>query len=117
MVATPRWTRQRAAPEGDNGRPASKLDTSVYVALIAAAATIIAALITAIATFIVSSPNGTVAQRPFSEPFTPAEPNSVTPKGTECSANLLSKPWRLEATGGAAEDWIDFDPPFKPQGY
>lgn len=115
MVATPRRTRQGAVPGKRSDRSGSKLDTSVHVALITAAATIIAALITAGSVIVANSPSDPPTNRLFPKPSTPAELNSVTPRDTGCSANLLSQPWNLEATGGAAEDWIDFDPPFKPK--
>ncbi|MGH8931328.1 MAG: hypothetical protein ACRDZO_12060 [Egibacteraceae bacterium] len=42
-------------------------------------------------------------------------PSLPTPQVVDCEDNLLSGSWHLEAAGVAAEEWMDFDPPYKPE--
>lgn len=106
MVATPRRTSRQGALERGNDRWGPGVYIPLVVALIGAIGTIVAALITS---------------TPAPEPFPVPVPDSATEipaapstQGVGCGDNLLAESWHLEATGGPAEAWIDFDPPYRP---
>ncbi len=124
---TPRRTRQQAAPGGGDDRWGPQAYIPLAVAIIGAIGTIVAALITPAPGFSEpvpmrvseSAPDGFFSTRSTGAPAvsSPTEtfgPASPSIQGVGCGDNLLPEPWHLEATGRAAESWIDFNPPYKP---